>query len=128
MSDLPNETIAERRVRLAGEIARQRGELAKAWTNLEKPVLYAEYGLRGFGFIRQNSWILAVLPATLSIGSSLWSLRKGTKEPHLSPRQKQILEAVEKKPKGLLGNALKLGGHGWKLFKLYRRVRPFFLP
>ncbi len=128
MTDFPHESIAERRVRLAGQIARQRAELAQAYQNLEKPIHYAEVGMRGVGFLRQNSWVLAVLPAAFSIGSSLWSLRKTSKEPKLTPRQKHILEAAEEKPKGLLGHALHYGGHGWKLFKLYRRLRPFFLP
>src|SRR5271168_124145 len=71
-----DETITERRVRLAGEIARQRMELAQAYRNLEKPIHYAEYGLRGFGFLRKNPWVFAAVPAAFSIASTLFSLRK----------------------------------------------------
>jgi hypothetical protein len=124
--NLPDENITERRVRLAGEIARQRTDLGKAYRNLEKPIHYAEYGLRGFGFLRKNSWVIAAVPAVFSIASTLIGLRKQTKALKLSPRQQQKIEA-EARPKGLLGHVLKVGGHGWRLFKLYRRIRPFFL-
>jgi len=122
------ETMTERRVRLAGEIARQRTELAKAYRDLEKPIHYAEYGLRGFGFLRQNPWVFAVVPAAFSIGANVWKVRQGTKEPKLSARQKKILEVIEKKPKNFAGRVMQLGRYGWKLLKLYRRVRPYFLP
>jgi hypothetical protein len=124
--NLPDESITERRVRLAGEIARQRTDLGRAYRNLEKPIHYAEYGLRGFGFLRKNSWVIAAVPATVSIVSTLIGLRKQSKALKLSPRQRQKIES-EARPKGLLGHVLKVGGHGWRLFKLYRRVRPFFL-
>jgi hypothetical protein len=121
-----HESIHERRTRLALEIARQRGELTQAFRNLEQPIHYAEYGLRAFGFLRKNAWVFSVVPAAFSIGSTIMGLRKlkGT-EPRLSRREMKRLEA--KAPKGVLGHALKWSGHGWKLFKLYRRVRPFFL-
>jgi hypothetical protein len=124
MSDF-SESIHERRTRLALEIARQRRELGQSFSNLEKPIHYAEYGLRGFGFLRKNAWIFTAVPAVFSIGSTLIGLRKLTKsEPRLSRRE---MRKIDRTPKGLLGHALKWGGHGWKLFRLYRRVRPFFL-
>jgi hypothetical protein len=121
---LPEESITERRTRLAGQIARQRSELGQAFRNLEKPIHYAEYGLRGFGFLRQNPWVFTVLPATFSIISTVFSLRKTLKAPKLSPRQAQKIEA-EVRPKSLLGHAVKWGGHGVRLFKIYRRIRHY---
>jgi hypothetical protein len=120
----PHEPFADRRERLAGEIARQRRELAYAYTNLAKPIHYAEYGLRGFGFLRKNTWVFTVVPAVLSIGSTLLGLRKlKSSGPKLSPRQIQKMES--RAPKSLMGHAVKWGGHGMKLFRLYRRIRRF---
>jgi hypothetical protein len=123
---LSRESIQERRVRLAGEIARQRGELNEAYFKLKQPFRITEQGIRGFNFLRQNSWIFTAVPAALSIGSTLWGLRKPKPAPKSLFRQRERLEE-EKPVKGLLGHALKWGGHGFRLFKLYRRVRPFFL-
>ena len=52
-----HENFAERRGILSAQIARQRGELAEAYRNIEKPIHYAEYGMRGFGFLRKNPWV-----------------------------------------------------------------------
>lgn len=120
---LRHENLAERRGLLSAEIARQRGELAEAYHNIAKPIHYAEYGMRGFGFFRKNSWVFAAVPAVFSIASTLLSLRKG-KSGRPLPRQSQRIEAP---PKGVLGHALKWSGHGWRLFKIYRRLRHFFL-
>jgi len=122
--NFPNESFADRRVRLAAEIARQRTELAYTYRNLERPIHYAEYGLRGFGFLRKNSWVFMAAPAVVSIASTLFGLSKAKSSPRLSRRQRRSLEA-EVRPKGLLGHAMKWGGHGWKLFRLYRRIRRF---
>jgi hypothetical protein len=115
------EDWAERRRHLIAQIARQRGELADAYRNLEKPIHYAEYGLRGFGFIRKNPWVFAAAPAVFSIASTLFGLKKQKpSKPEPSPRK-----SIENKPKGLTGHLVKLGGHGWRLYKLYRRVRTY---
>jgi len=119
---LRHENFAERRGLLAAEIARQRGELAVAYRNLEKPIHYAEYGLRGFGFLRKNPWVVAAVPAIVSIASTLLGLKKKMSSKPL-PRQRPSVEA---RPKGIVGHAVKWGGHGWRLFKLYRRVRTYF--
>jgi hypothetical protein len=123
--NFPNETFAARRERLAAEIERQRVELVHAYRNLEKPVHYAEYGLRGFGFLRKNAWVFTAVPAVLSIGSTLLGLKKIASLKG-SPRQRQSMEP-RVRVKGLRGTALKFAGHGWRLFKIYRRVRPFFV-
>jgi hypothetical protein len=114
-----HEDFAERRRHLIAEIARQRGELATAYRNLEKPIHYAEYGLRGFGFLRKNSWVFVAAPAVFSVASTLLGLRKG-KSAKPSPH-------IEEGPKGLGGHLVRLGGHGWRLYKFYRRARRFFL-
>ena len=119
---LDHHNYSERRGLLVAQIARQRGELAEAYRNLETPIRYTEYGIKGFGFLRQNPWILPAVPAVISIASTLLGLRKAKPE----PRQRQSIE--ERHPKGFVGHAVKWGGRGWKLFKLYRRFRHFLLP
>jgi len=116
------EDLVERRTNLSLQIARQRTELAEAYRNIAQPIHYAEYGLRGFGFFRKNSWVFVAVPAVFSIASTLLGLRKG-KSARTSPRQRQ---SIEGRPKGIVGHAVKWGGHGWRLFKLYRRVRHYF--
>jgi len=120
MSTAPEELdFATRREQLAMEIARQRGELAQAYRNLEKPIHYAEFGMRGFGFIRQNPWIFAAAPALVSILSSLFGLRK-KKSSKSAPSQEQNIHA--EKPKGRIKVWT---GRAWELYQLYRRVRSF---
>ncbi len=41
---------------------------------MAKPILYTEYGLRGFGFLRQNPWILTVVPAAFSTTTSVLTI------------------------------------------------------
>ena len=123
------ESMDQRRARLAAEIARQRGEFAVAYQNLSRPIHYAENAMRGFGFLRQNPWIITTVPAVFSIASTLMGLRKEKTAPKarskLSLRERRELEELERKPRSLLGHAVKWGGHGWKLFKTYRRLRRF---
>jgi hypothetical protein len=116
------ETFAQRRSHLAAQISRQRGELAEAYRNLEKPIHYAEYGLRGFGFLRKNPWVFVAVPAVFKVASTLIGL-KTKKSPKPAPKQRQ---SVEPPPKGWKKHAVTWGGHGWKLFQLYRRVRHYF--
>jgi len=121
MSDELPEDFAERRRHLAAEIARQRGDLAEAYRNLEKPIHYAEYGLRGFGFLRKNPWVFVAAPAAVKLVSTLLGL-KNQKSPKPAPRQRQ---GIEDRPKGWKKHVVTWGGHGWRLFKLYRRVRTY---
>jgi len=118
---LPRENFAERRGLLAAQIARQRAELAEAYGNLEKPLHYAEYGLRGFGFLRKNPWIFAAAPAVVSIASTLVGLKQ-KKSPKPSPSLRQ---SIEKHPKGWKKHAVTVGRNGWRLYKLYRRIRTY---
>ena len=115
------EDFTERRRHLIAEIARQRGELSEAYHNLEKPIHYAEYGLRGFGFLRQNPWVFAAVPAVFSIASTLLGLKK-QKSSRREPVQRQDIKI---RPKGVGGHLVRLGRHGWKLFQFYRRIRTY---
>jgi len=112
--------LTARRELLATQIARQRGELAAAYLRLEKPIRYAEYGMRGFGFLRKNPWVFAAVPAAFSILSTLFSLRK-KKSPKSEPIQHQTLPKPEAAPK-----PLKIWfGRAVQLYQLYRRVRHY---
>ena len=122
MTPLPDDDFATRRRILSANIARQRGELFEAYKNLEKPIHYAEYGLRGFGFLRKNPWVFVAVPAVFSMASTLLGFGK-KKSARISPSQQQ---GIEYRPKGIGKHVVKLGGYGWKLFQFYRRVRPYF--
>jgi len=108
---LPEEEVFEiRRARLAGQIARQRGELAEAYQKLEKPIRYTEYGMRGFGFMRQNPWVVAAVPIVFNFASSFfgWKKEKSSSSPK-GGRVRQVASAAVR--------------HSWNLYQLYRRVR-----
>ncbi len=127
--NVPGESVDQRRARLAAEIARQRGDLVSAYQNLATPIHYGENVLRGFGFLRRNGWIFAAVPATFTVGSALISLLglgKG-KPSELTRAERQRLAELERErlPKGFVGKLVKWGGHGFRLFKIYRRVRRF---
>jgi hypothetical protein len=118
-------SFEEKRRHLIADIARQRGELSEAYRNLEKPIHYAEYGLRGFGFVRQNPWIFVAVPALVKVATALITLSTGKAvKPTLRQRQRQRSET--EKPKGITGHAIRWGQRGYRLFKLYRRVRAYF--
>ena len=120
MSTSPDD-FAARRALLSAQIARQRGDLAQAYLDLKKPIHYAEYGLRGFGFLRNNPWVFVAVPAAFSIFSTLFGLRK-SKAPKPEPRQ-----SLEPKKAGFKNNLVTWAGHAWRLYQLYRRVRPHFM-
>ena len=115
----PAKDYATRREQLAAEIARQRVELGQAYGNLERPLHYAEYGLRGFGFLRKNPWVFMAAPALFSILTTAWGFRK--KNPaRTSPGQEQNIHAEKgRKPLQTWIN------RGWQAYQLYRRVRQF---
>ena len=124
MSEFDTPTTQER-AHLIAQIARQRGELVDAYRNLAKPLEYTESGMRGFAFLRSNPWVLTIVPAAFTITSSIISVVRN-KPPKVSPRPRKELERdVERERKGFAHHAAKWGGRGWRLFKLYRRVRKF---
>jgi len=114
----PVEDYAVRREMLAQQIARQRGQLAAAYSDLEKPIRYMEYGIRAVGFIRQNSWIFIAVPAVLKLALSLIGGGGKRKPAKSSPRQEQS------QSRSFLSV---WGGRALEAYKLYLRLRPFFL-
>ena len=130
------ESLAEKQRRLAADIARQRGELATAYRDIARPILYTEYGLRGFGFLRQNPWVLTIVPAAFSTTTTLIGLVRTLKPGKTEPRkfkwlgregEQEVKRAAKREAKGLAGHFLRWGGRGWKLFRLYNKARKFFL-
>jgi hypothetical protein len=133
-----NETLAGKQQRLAADIARQRTQFAAAYRDIAKPILYTEYGLRGMGFLRQNPWLLTIVPASLSTTTSLIAIirnfipaKAATKKAKWFGRaQREVERDVQRNEKrgkkSLADNARKWAGHGWKAFQLYRRVRKYF--
>jgi hypothetical protein len=122
-----DDSVINRRHELLAQIARQRGELANAYRDLAKPIRYTETGLRSLAFIRSNPWIFSVVPAAFTVVSSLVSLARGKPSP---PRRAARLaeeeeRAARKVPRSIAGHVAKWGGRGWKLFKLYRKLRKF---
>jgi len=116
---LPQDDFTTRRARLAAESARQRVELGQAYRNLEKPIHYAEYGMRGFGFLRQNPWVFMAVPALFSILRTAFGSRK-KKPSQPSPAQEQNLH-VEKNKRPIQVWA----SRAWQVYQLYRRARSF---
>ena len=130
-----HESFSEKQRRLAADIERQRGQLATAYRDIAKPILYTEYGLRGFGFLRQNPWILTIVPASLSTTTSLIAIVRNFIPGKTVPRKfkwfgresaKETEREAKRETKGLASHAVKWAGHGLKAFKLYRRVRKYF--
>ncbi len=130
MSD-SGESMTQRRAQLAADIARQRVEFSSAYRDMGKPIRYFEYGMRGFGFLRQNPWILSVVPAAFTISSAVVGMVRTPKpEPKRSFMEKWAGAETRKKTeakvdKSLLGHAMRWGGRGWKLYGLYKKARKF---
>ncbi len=84
--------------------------------------------------LRQNPWVLTVVPATFSIASSIIGIIRN-KPAKASPKrgkwfargsEREVEREAERESKSLAGHFLKWGGRGWKLFRLYSRVRKYF--
>ena len=112
------EDFATRREQLATETARQRGQLAHAYRELEKPIRYAEYGMRGIGFLRSNPWIFIAVPGAFSLLTNLLGLRKKK-----APEPARAHHSGEKL-KGVKGAIVTGAKYAWQAYQLYRRVRP----
>ena len=131
------ETLAQKQRRLAADIAHQRSQLAGAYRDIAKPILYTEYGLRGMGFLRSNPWILTIIPAGLSTTTSVLAIAKmlmggkaaSKKAKGFGNAERQAERTAERDvkrvKKSVLDHTLHWGGHGWKAYKIYRRVRKF---
>jgi hypothetical protein len=123
------ESLEDRRRHLIAEIARQRGQLADAYRNLATPIHYTENAMRGFGFLRENAWIFSAATTTFTVGSALLGLLglgKG-KPSELTKAERKRLADLERErmPKGFAGKLMKWGGHGFRAFKIYRRIKRF---
>jgi hypothetical protein len=125
--NLSAQGMDQRRAELSARIALQRGELFVAYGNLGKPLQYTEYAMRGFGFLRQNPWVISAVPAAFSIGSILLGFikKKPTRPPRGRQQELERLERLDRRPRSLGGHLVKWGGHGWRLFRFYRRLRAF---
>jgi hypothetical protein len=125
------ESMDQRRARLTAEIARQRADLGNAYRNLHKPIQMGESGLRAFGFMRQNAWIFSAIPASLNVVTFLFGLRemisgKSAAKAAAAKERRALEREVERKaPKSLLGHAMHWGGHGWRVYKIYNRVKKY---
>jgi hypothetical protein len=115
----PQDNFESRRELLAAQIAQQRVELAQAYRRLEKPLHYAESGLRGAGFIRNNPWIWVAAPALFSFLLTNF----GRKQKKSSQPQSNQGQPSGDEPKGIKKHAVVWGGRAWQLYQLYRRVR-----
>src|SRR5271167_3468553 len=111
------EEFAERRRQLAARISRQRTEFSEAYARLEQPIHYAEYGMRGFGFLRSNPWIFALIPAVVSAATFYFNWR----------RNKSAPPEVEAGPKPARGFFKTWFGRAAGAYQFYRRMKPFFL-
>ena len=132
-----HETLAEKQRRLAGDIARQRTQLAGAYRDIAKPILYTEYGLRGMGFLRSNPWILTIIPASLSTTTSVLAIIRAFTSGKPLPKkakwfgsaerdaEREAERDVKRGKKTIADKLLKWSGHGWRLFRIYRRVRKY---
>lgn len=122
MSLIEEEDFVVRRDKLAAQIARQRTQLASAYQDLEKPIRYTEYGMKGFGFLRQNPWIVAAAPAIFSLVSSALGWRK--KKPAPAQSQSSSISPTAGKKISRLGQAALTGvEQALRVYNLYRRVR-----
>ncbi len=127
------ETLAEKQRRLAADIARQRTQLAGAYRDIAKPILYTEYGLRGMGFLRSNPWILTIVPAGLSTTTSLIAIIRNFIPAKYAPKKakwfnqatREAKRDVKREGKSVTDHLLHWGGHGWKAYKIYRHFRKF---
>ena len=132
----PCDSPSQRRAHLIAEIARQRGEFAVAYKNIGKPIQYFEYGMRGFGFLRQNPWVMSVVPAAFTITSAIVGIVRAPKP--VAERKLTMLEKIKrattakkaekeerKVERSLFGHAIHWGGHGLKAYRLYKKLRKF---
>jgi hypothetical protein len=126
--------MSAQREALVARIALQRTELAAAYHALEKPIHYAEMGLRGFGFLKRYPWIAIAAPSALSMLFSTLSfvLHKGRPaRDKIDDEQKRelhrLVEQAEERRRKPLARWV---GYAFQAFRTYRKLRTFipFLP
>ncbi len=130
---LPHVGLRDRRVKIAGQIAQQRHELAEAYRDLGKPLKYTQVAVKGAQVIRENAWLLALSPSVVGLVFSFLGWKKEKPAPKLLGlfRRKQAAPKVEieeeegKAARRARPLVQRLIGHGVTAVKLYRKLRPF---
>jgi hypothetical protein len=123
------ESLAEHRRHLSEEIFRQRAELAQAFRGIAKPLQYTQTAIVGLQALRKNAWLIALGPTAVSLAFSFFGWKKAERPSLLGrlarrrPRQSQEQTELDEKAKKPLARWI---ARGWALFKIYRRLRPFF--
>jgi hypothetical protein len=125
--------LATRREHLEKQIARQRAELAEAYRDLGRPLKYTQTGIKGFQFLKQNGWLLALSPSVVGLVFSFLGWKKTDQpRPKWFPfpwKKKPVEDEAEKEESGISRRARpllhRLIRHGVSAFKIYRKVRPF---
>lgn len=127
--NLAKESLALKRQHLSHQIALQRTELAHAYRGLAKPLEYTQKVIVGAQALKQNAWLVALLPSVVSLGFSFFGWKKkgragllgllGLSQEEEKLKLEREAAAKAKRP------IMKLLGHGWSLFKIYRRVRRY---
>jgi hypothetical protein len=122
--------LFHRRQVLIAQIDSQRMELGQAYRQLEKPIHYGEMALQGFGFLRKNPWVAMAAPGVtgLLFSGLGYLLRRGKPKAEVSQiDHEKLLKALKAEEAKAKKPLMKYLGYGLQAFKLYRRVRPFFL-
>jgi hypothetical protein len=121
-----------KRKELSEKIARERAEMTVAYRGLAKPFQYTDTGIAAIKTLRKNTWLIALAPAAVNLAFSFFGWEKKGK-PGLLGRfsrktasagaaREEAEEVIKKSRKPIT----RLAGHAWKLFQVYRKVRPFF--
>jgi hypothetical protein len=120
---------------LIEDIESQRLELVHAYRGLGKPLAYTQTAIRGAQALKQNAWLIALLPTAISLAFSFFGWKKKGKtgllgllglspaEEEKAAMKQEMRQSASRLKRPLLRKML---GHGWSLFKIYRRVRPYF--
>jgi hypothetical protein len=129
---LSKASLATRRENISRQIARQRTELAEAYRDLGRPLRYTQTAVKGVQMLKENAWLLTLVPTVVGLASTLFGLKKKTakKWPKWLPLGKRRTKAeleeegekISRRTRPLLARLL---GHGISAFKVYRRVRPY---
>ena len=123
--------LEARRRQLMEDIFKQRIDFANAYRDLGKPLEYTQKTVVGLKMLQQNAWLIALAPTAVNLLFSTFGWKKAPRgnllgrlfggERRAFQRQAQREAHAAKKP------LMRWLGHGWRLFRIYRRVRRFFL-
>jgi hypothetical protein len=122
--------LFRRRQTLIAQIESQRMELNQAYRQLEKPILYGEQALKGFGFLRRNPWVAMAAPGVTSLvfsGIGMLMRRGKPAAKHEKLSHEEIiaaLKAEDEAAKAMKKPVRKYLGYVIKAFQLYRKYRP----